>query len=170
VDVNAAIRGAIVDAALSEVSARARDLIQAGCAPSEVAEGMRAAAEILVDERVAIAMLNFQSDAALDAYVKHADDHSSALEARAAYGAARSIAERDAALAKLIGMANRGALRRHSVRLGRVLSAFGIAFGAMHRSARNRASRTRSARSSAIADRADPDGEPPHATSFAGAV
>jgi hypothetical protein len=43
VDLNATIRGEIVAAALAEVAIRARDLIEAGCDPSEVADGMRAA-------------------------------------------------------------------------------------------------------------------------------
>ena len=167
-DLNATIRGEIVAAALAEVAIRARDLIEAGCDPSEVADGMRAAAEILVDERVAIAMLNFQSGAALDFYVEHADDRRAALDARARYDAARSVAERDAALAKLIDMANLGSLRRHTMRIGRVISSFGIAYGAMRRSARARSSHRRSTRSSASADRSDPDGEPPRASAFAG--
>ena len=165
---NATIRGAIVEGALADVSTRARELIEAGCEPSEVAVAMRSAAEILVNERIAIAMLNFQSDAVLDAYVEHADDRGAALDARASYDTARSVAERDAALAKLIDMANRGSLRRYTARIGRVISAFGIAYGAMRRSARARSSRRRSTHSSASADRSDPDGEPPRASAFAG--
>lgn len=169
---NAVERESIVATALAEVSARAKELIAAGCAPEVVIGGVREAAEIVVEQRVEDALRLAQPEAVLDAYVDHAGGSMDAVRERDAYRAATNTAGRAESLERLIRIANESAMRRHRERLGRTLTAFGIAYGAMKRMARSRTPRSR--RTPATrgygGSGEDPDGEPPTVGALVGVV